>query len=308
MYLLMLLATFISAIYGYNLSVRADYDRDVAKKKAMGVVYRFMFQEKAAADLLHRISNGEYTNTGYGIRWLLPNDMVYADFDSNEVKYNNNKYTTFFLKQNGTVDLFYLRKYANYKTRSVNRNKGVDGENYLESGRRLFDGSVMMTKLLCLNKLMQDNGATNCTPDYVDPDNPSAGVVGTCCDRSENYLVSYRKIDSRWINRINQGISLDFMRAIVDRNYSDNIGIIHWENGNWYFQGKINFSAAYAEEERKYEEAHKNDEGPTKYFPDDRKNQATWKLPNYVFTENFFVDKNGENMCERGCLFRIRGF
>jgi len=238
----------------------------------------------------------------------LPNDIVYADFDHNAVKNSNNKYTTLFLKQNGAIDYFHLRKYSDYKTGAINRNKGVEGENYLETGRILYDGSMMMSKVLCLTKQMQEEDTQSCVPTYADPENPSSGVIGTCCWTSENYLISYRKIDSRWINRINEGISLDFMKAIVDRNFSDNIGIIHWDGERWFFQGKISLDAAYLMEKKAYEQEHADEENVEERFSDDNRDMASWRMPTYVFDRNFFKDKNGRNMCERGCLFRIRGF
>lgn len=306
MYLLMLLATFISAIYGYNLSARPDYDRDLAKKKAVSVVYRFTLQDQAVADLLNRITNGVYAETSYGIRWVLPNDIVYADYDNADVKNSTNQYTTLFLKQNGTVDMFHLRKYKNYHTHTENVHKGVTAENMMETGRRLYDGKMMMSKVLCLTQKMQISDAESCTPSYVDPTSPSSGVTGTCCGHGNDYLVTYQQIDPRWLNRITLGVNLDFMRALMNKGYSDSIGIITWDGSHWQFRGKTNFEAAYAAQEQKYyEEMSKNNENVPN-FPDSMKNVSEWELPNYIFDRNFFKDKSGQNMCEHGCLFHIR--
>lgn len=60
MYLLMLLATFMASIYGYNLSARPDYDRDIAKKKAASIIFKFGYQFKAVRMVIVDIINGNF--------------------------------------------------------------------------------------------------------------------------------------------------------------------------------------------------------------------------------------------------------
>jgi hypothetical protein len=327
MYLLMLLATFISAIYGYNLSARPDYDRDVAKKKAMSVVYKFLFQEKNAVALLGRVNRGTYKGTDYALEWAMPGDLIYADYDNSQVsKYNED--TTLFYKQSlggASSQPFYLRKApgASSKVDNVTISAGKEADDYLEAGRRLFDGSEMVTKVVCLDEVMYKPGAKLCEPTpKMDPTGTEIiGYVNTCCNRGFNYVVSYKKLDSRWVNRIHTGISLDFMNSVVDRDYTDNIGVIHWDGdkkckasgggedtGCWTFQGKINFLPVFAEDMEEWESHHINEDGTRQYYPAELRNRSTWDLPKNVFDRHFFKNKNGRNICELGCLFKVKMF
>jgi len=335
MYLLMLLATFISAIYGYNLSARPDYDRDVPRKKAMSVVYKFLFQERNAVALIGRVNRGEYApdkvGGAYSIKWALPGDLVYADFSNSEVDEYNKDTTLFYAQKSGgeSVEPFYLRKRGVSTTEQGQASKQSLSDNYLEAGRRFYDGSEMVTKVICLDKAMQENGAKSCEPTpMLDPTSGELlGYTETCCNGSFNYVVSYKKLDSRWVNRMHKGISLDFMNAIVDRDYTDNIGVIHWDEdkdcedttigggdetvkGCWVFQGKINFLPVFAKEMEEWEAAHVREDGRKEYYPNELRDRATWDLPVNIFPKNYFEDKNHNTskMCEYGCLFKIRMF
>ena len=83
MYLLMLLATYMSAIYGYNLSIRPDYDRDVAHKKAAAVVYKFIYQHNAAKKIVLAVQREEYTAT---IPWVQPDDWFMRRIQMKQMK------------------------------------------------------------------------------------------------------------------------------------------------------------------------------------------------------------------------------
>ena len=318
MYLLMLLATFVSAIYGYNLSVRPDYDRDIAMKKAKGIVYRFNFQEMLVTSFMGRIASARYADTRnlYGV-WA--GDTVFADTNN-----TNNEQTALTYAWKGNYDesenqVFYMRK-KNNKGEDNTGEFAFDADDYLAAGRKFYDGSIMVSKVVCLNKAMYENDVATCTSAQDEDGNDMAVVSdengfsysGSCCTGNRNrFLVTYRSIDSRWINRIHRGISLDFMRAIVSRNYTDNIGVIHWDNDKeqWIFQGKINFGPVYALDQQAYELAHVNDPPRTRYYPIDLRNRSIWELPKRVFDRNFFKDyKKAQNICESGCLFKIRYF
>ena len=327
MYLLMLLATFISAIYGFNLSARPDYDRDVPKKKAMAVIYKFLYQDKNAVELAMRINIEKYKDTSYALAWVLPRDRVYADFNNSKVEKGKNEDTTLFYEQpldsGAAPQPFYLRKQLPKNSDDIADGKYALSENYLEVGHRLYDGTEMVTKILCLDREMYEAEATNCTPTAME--NTEGTVIGftdTCCNQGRNYAISYKKLDSRWVNRIHKGISLDFMNAIVDRDYTDNIGVISWDpeitpragcgddngiKGRWVFRGKINFYPVFAEEEMEWEAEH-SEEGKKAFYPGELKNRATWIMPISVFPENFFTNKDGEPICELGCLVKIRMF
>lgn len=305
MYLLMLLATFMSAIYGYNLSARSDYDRDVARKKAMGVVYRFIYVEDAIKSLVASINTDIYGTASGGVlpSWLLPDDTLYAD-------YTNYDEDTLVLKQGGETSVFYMRR-QNKLGQQNKLSDNIDAKNELPIGLHFYDGSMMMSKVICLNGTMWKTATGPC----VSPvDETSGAVMESCCVKgdgaSNRYLVSYAKLDARWVNRIHKGISLDFWRAIMNRGYADNVGVISWvdegENSHWKFRGKINFLPVYALEKEEYEEAHKNDIYDLRYYPSRMRDKSVWDLPINVFKHDFFKDKNGQNMCDTGCLFKIR--
>jgi len=316
MYLLMLLATFVSAIYGYNLSARADYDRDIAKKKAMAIIYRFIFQDKSTATLLTNINHGMYKDTGYGLSFVLPDDRVYADYNSSTLT-DREKETTLFIQQvaPGAVgkDYFHLR---------ASKKKGEEGASYqkklsadvLEAGKKFYDGSVMVSKALCTDKHLGEDGsvdgtgipAKSCTPEQVtDPvTGEVTGVTKTCCVKY-TYLVSYRSLDARWVSRIHKGFNMDFMNALSDRNYTDNIGFITYSDGQWHFKGKIHFEPVFYKDKSAWEAEHS---GTSDYYPIAERNRTTWDLPKAVFDRNYFKDKNNNNMCDEGCLFRIKYF
>lgn len=318
MYLLMLLATFVSAIYGYNLSVRPDYDRDIALKKAKGIVYRFNFQEMLITSFMGRVASARYAETR-GLYGVWPGDTTFADTNNT---FNEDTSLVYAWKgdyDESTNQVFYMRK-RNSKGELNDDAFSFDAEDYLAAGRKFYDGSIMVSKVVCLDKQMQEDDVSTCVSAQDEEGNDLAVVTnddgfsfsGSCCTGNRNrFLVTYRSIDSRWINRIHKGISLDFMRAIVSRAYTDNIGVIHWDNNKqqWIFQGKINFGPVYAKEQQVYELAHVNDPPKTRYYPIDLRNRSVWEMPKRVFDRNFFKDyQKSHNICESGCLFKIRYF
>ena len=296
MYLLMLLATFMSAIYGYNLSARPDYDRDVVMKKAAAVIYRFTFQTTTSKRLLNRIADGDFL-MDKGIPYVLPGDYFYANYKDPKVQTNTTIHT--FYNHNGHSSLFWLRK----KDFENHTNSG--GEDYLPIGRIFYDGSDMATKVMCLDKAMYETGSKECEPIK----DPSGLVMDTCCNLNSGgrYFISYRKMDPRWINRISGDVSVDFIKAINKKEYNDNIGVITWRNGAWQFRGKINFFPVYAKDMEKWNEDHK-DTGER--YPSALKKRTQWTLPP-MFGKNYFKSKGsfGEgNICDNGCLFKIQSF
>ena len=275
MYLLMLLATFISAIYGYNLSPRADYERDYVRKKAMAMVYKFMYQEDAVRSLMNKQILSEA-----GL--LQPDKIIYADT-------NNNK-----------------KLYYNGNNRSYS---AADGFN-LPLGRSFYANTEMVSRIICISKegkQLHESGAGNCTSASG---GGGSGVIGSCCDsdKANRYLVTYKKIDARFINRVYGGIGVDFYKAIVKRNYTDNIGVITWEDGKWHFSGKIYFEPVFAADKEAWDESHKDENGKiTEFYPEILKQRIKWDMPSF-FSEGYFRDKDSNDMCENGCLFKIRRF
>lgn len=302
MYLLMLLATFMASLYGYNLSARPDYDRDMARKKAAAVIYKFIIHhntlKKVGIDINLSVYEAE------GIDWVLPNDLFYTDFDDSSAQDNEDIHT--FLASGGDKKMIYLR--AHDKKGSLN----PGGRNYLNAGRQMYDGAEMASKVICLDKQMNEPDSKNCTP-ATDAD---GNITGTCCDLAKGgrFLVSYKKLDARWINRINGDVSLDFISALNKKQYYERLGVIHWGKGiesnkdGWIFKGKINFIPVFADDMEKWDQEHA-DSGRDSY-PVERRNRSYWEMPTWIFDEHFFKDKDGNDLCnkQQPCIFKIESF
>ncbi len=302
MYLLMLLATFMASLYGYNLSARPDYDRDMARKKAAAVIYKFIIHHNTLKKVGIDINLGVYE--AEGIDWVLPNDLFYTDFDDSSAQDNEDIHT--FLASGGDKKMIYLR--AHDKKGSLN----PGGRDYLNVGRQMYDGSEMASKILCLDKQMNEPDSKNCTP-ATDAD---GNITGTCCDLAKGgrFLVSYKKLDARWINRVNGDVSLDFISALNKKQYYERLGVIHWGKGTesnkdgWIFKGKINFIPVFADDMEKWDQEHA-DAGRDSY-PVERRNRSYWEMPTWIFDEHFFKDKEGNDLCskQQPCIFKIESF
>ena len=303
MYLLMLLATFMSAIYGYNLSARPEYDRDIVRKKALAVMNRFNEQYRYAEVLMARVSDS--THEDYEPLFVLPGDVIMGGKDNTDP---NNKYLLIY-KQNHELA---KEEYKFYQKKIAGEEGSAD---YMPVGRKLYPGDEMATKIVCLeNKLYCSTGSEyKCTGKAescevtVDASDPANKVIsGTCCKgggaSGGKYLVTFKTLDAKWLSRITGKTSVDFMKSLQTKEYNQNIGIINWEKGAWKFQGKLRFLPAYEEEKLKWDDAHSD----SQYFPSDKKNMTSWVLPEF-FDEEFFV-VDGINLCEKGCLFHIDEF
>lgn len=311
MYLVVLLATFMSAIYGYNLSARSDYDRDIPKKKAAALMYRFIFQHGFARRLMRRIENNEHASPLF----ILPGDIMYADTSGEEMSDYTLVYDQTHPSANDGAGVKFLLRESE---------TDADSKNYMQLGLKLINGEEMASKVLCLNRLMtctaddSDNdlckardgtkGAAEMCEVDVDPYD-STIITGTCCgpykSRGGIYVVSFMKLDARWKGRIDGSLNYDFWRAIQDRGQSDNIGVINWENGAWQFKGKMYFYPSYAKEYDEWIKTHPDRlDDP---FPLHKMRKTSWTLPVGVFTRDFFK-VNGVDYCENGCLFHIKSF
>lgn len=310
MYLLMLLATFLSAIYGYNLSPRSDYDNDIAYKKAAGVMYKFLWQEDTIKKHLFRLysknaigandtMNGEVNMYGLRKNDLSPGDLFYGDGGAEGKLYIKHS--------DGTNEHIYMH----FGKTNGNKNSA----NYLPPAQRFYTGKEMVSKYICLrpNELLDGNSAHFCT-NTTDPS--TGGITSYCCFQNgvHKYLVSYKKIDARFINRVHRSVSLEFYRTLNDRREKENIGIIRWNDTDdrWHFEGKIALSDIYQDEIEawKADDSHYIvDEYGHRHlkegFPTSMRKKSEWKMPE-IFDEDFFKDKDGNNMCADGCLFRIR--
>ena len=325
MYLMMMLATYISMLFEFNLSARPEYDRDIPKKKAMATVERFLDHHRAVANIVLKVQGQETEHRDPRIFYILPNDVLYVNNDALGAAFNDNANIYYDQMNNtGSNELFLLRE--------NNDNMESNGENafgYLRLGKKMYDNREMASKIICLNNSMNckgpeerdDTGKITKNPGCLNdggmpnmctiPRGDVSGLVeGSCCNKigspGGSYLVSFRSIDARWMNRITGDISLDFINAVENRPYNTNVGMIRWDNnkGHWYFTGKLRFAPAYEGEERKWKEEHF-----TQAFPSTKQNMLSWDLPELVFDRDFFkVDVNGEviDYCKNGCLFTIK--
>jgi hypothetical protein len=339
--------TYVSAIYEYNLSVRPDYDRDIARKKASAIFYKFDIQH---AKVLRSISFVRSRLRDDGISFIDPTfpqpDTVFAGSYARcegDLICKNEKYheTTLFFEHNGYDIPIYLRPecdncaFCDGKTNNCmldtdgdgkgdlsppsSEGHGDNGEWYqkimLTNEQALYDETEMASKVLCLKNKLYENTNESCVSDKDDDGN----LENTCCYEEDVYrvLVSYKRVDPRWLNRITNGIAMDFWRAIENRPFYTNLGIVQWDEGKdkWIFQGKTSHLASYYDkyvEWKAQEEQRKLEEGSSfveKGIPRYISNVTTWELPDTVFDEDFFVDLNGNEMCkENGCIFRINEF
>ena len=338
MYLLMLLATYLAALYQFNLSARPDYDRDVQLKKAMATVSKFLDQHNAAWSVFKKVSVGDYDGRAPvdHVVYLLPDDLLYVN-NEKDLGDNDNINLFYYQKFTNSNEVVYLRKTDNSLTPN---SYGLDE---LRFGKKLYDKEEMVSRVICLDNNMYCTGVqeqdTNedGLPKYDIDHNPvykyenkgctgipqmcnitpykddsSGGVVfnGTCCNRSDSkggvYVVSFRKIDIRWFNRATGEIGRDFMKSVEERKFNANVGIVAWNEAldTWVFTGKMRFGPAYETEERRWRETH---DIP---YPATYTNMTRWVMPKDVFPENFFeieLDDGEEiNYCENGCLFSIK--
>lgn len=302
----MLLATYMSAIYGYNLSARPDYDRDIVRKKAMAVLTRFIAHHSEVTRLVSKINKGDYSDD---ILFILPGDLIYSDSSiSGKGKDVNLVYDQD--ERTGVEKIFYLRKTSDSESADI-----------MQMGKRLYGDDEMISKIVCLDRDMSctdDNseGYEFCQgPDgefgkvetcnvATDPSDPGQ-IVGTCCNSSnEVFIVSYKKVDAQWLGKITGEVGIDFTNAIKEREFYNNVGVISWKNGSWQFRGRMRLLPSYRHAEAEWYKTHALDD----YFPSTMKEKTAWTLPNEVFKRGFFKDKDGNDMCNKGCIFTIKQF
>ena len=341
MYLLMLLATYMAAMYQFNLSARPDYDRDVQKKRAIASVNKFIDHHKAAIAMAVRVSTSDNSGRDVKVTYMLPEDLLYVDNEGTGVDDNKNTHLFYYQKITNSKELFLLRKFNN------NMQPQSPAISYLRLGRKLYDGNEMVSKVICLTNSMNCSGpqeqeknddgsdkydangnpiysnekcngvAEMCVPPTdptIDPTINPPVVTGTCCNRTLSkgggYVVSFRKVDARWLNRRTGSVGMEFLKAIESKKFLNNVGMIEWDDdvdgGSWVFKGRMRFVPAYEKAQMDWE---KNPDNGV--FPTYMKDMTTWVLPNRVFDRDFFkvkIDGSGNSIdyCEKGCLFSIK--
>lgn len=317
MYLLMMLATFISAIYGFNLSVRPDYDRDIVRKKAASMLYRFTYQTYVSTKIIskievhHRLDGQNYD---YGIQ---PGDEMYASGDA-EITY----------KQGSDDHAFLLQG---------DDRGGHQSLHLLPEGRKLYGSDEMYSRIYCLpynpatkkyydlndydghyqpqastevdeaGNPIADQAPTNGVRNCVSSVDSEGALTGSCCRaNSHRYMITFRKMDARWVNRHTNFVNYDFQRALIEYPFSENIGYVYRQNNQWHFEGRIRMLPAYIDDLRAWAASHQNETDINKrQFPTKLRNKTTWDLPVGFFTDDFF-QVNGEDYCANGCLIKIK--
>ncbi len=329
MYFLMLLATFISAIYGYNLSPREDYERDLIYKKALSVLYKFMWQEHVVYKYALPVLNDE-DGTSYErlhrnvVTKVTSGEKFYGAMESDCDDCQPGK--TLIMKPNvnipGSQNSWMHSKWKAQLAGDIGSVNDDSDADFLPPGRSLYNGEEMMTKFLCLkNGDLSDPDANIQSCDGQDHGSNSGGdpSVDYCCQPAyKKYLVSYKKIDVRFINRLSNTVAVDFYRIFTTRQAKENIGYIYWDGTYWQFMGKIGLTDVYKDEIEAWnaDDSHyhieEDEEGNVISkklkisFPSYMKQKTRWTLNNNAFNEGYFTDKNNNAMCGHGCLFRIR--
>lgn len=326
MYLLMLLATFISAIYGFNLSVRPDYDRDIVRKKAASMLYRFTYQTYVSAKIISQIEVYRHLDGAdydYGIQ---PGDEMYASGEA-EITYK---------QKNGHEHKFVLQGDDTSEHKSLH---------LLPEGRVLYSSDEMYSRIYCLpynpatrkyydlndydghyqpqpateldgdGELIEDKSPLDRSGSDISLDkrncvsatDSETGYTGSCCrSNTHRYLITFRKMDARWINRHTNYVNYDFQRALIEYPFSENIGYVFWRDGQWHFEGRTRMLPAYIDDLRAWLAAHADEVDIQKrQFPTKLRNKTTWDLPVGFFTADFFT-VGTKDYCANGCLIKIK--
>lgn len=321
---MMLLATFMSAIYGYNLSARSDYDRDVAKKRAMAVIYKFNHQHVAVVNAIkHGIDVTKSENLEKDITFPMPESKFYGDYNApgncNAIDGKEIGRTLFYRSpfKEGNYPLcsgqgeytggyypLYLTTETLEKEPIVDWLKNYKSDN-LSLGRSLFDKNEMVSKLVCFDNFDDaPDIAFNKMREEPYKDDDHNYIRSYCEEASRMVVVSYMALDPRWLDKVTNDISLDFWSALATQPFRNNIGIIKWgsmekayegdpdegESG-WVFTGKIGYPESYRKEKDAWENDPKNqhEDGTLKnYFPISRQRKFKWNLPPIFRNQDFF--------------------
>ena len=340
--------TYVAAIYEYNLSVRQDYDRDVMRKKATAVFYKFDIQHTRALNAIGFVTGLKKKSDGVtpvDSTFPQPNMIFANSYDKcqgiSACKNNNYHSTTLFFKSGDDYVPIFLRpecedclpcdgtrEDCSIQSEDGTVIRGASSIDYGDDGsyyqrilmtpeQSFYGEDEMASKLLCLSNNLYDEYEGLEIKDCESPKDDEGRLMGSCCseDGIKKALVSYKTVDPRWLNRISNGISMDFWRAIENRRFYTNLGIIQWDEKQkrWVFRGKTGLYAAYYQDDKKWKEQEaeimENDPNHIeKRLPRYMRYKTTWVLPEY-FGEDFFKSMDGQEMCKKnGCIFRLNEF
>lgn len=208
MYLWVVLATFITVLLSYNLSVRPDMDRAFAETKASVVIAKFKALHNGVKDYLNSQApekTGQARVTYYpgtGVNVSTPEGSQASSLTVDDIR---NYLPVGYIKADETLD-----DIAN-----------------------ITGGGKIVSKVFCF-----DEGETSiqCT----------SGVDGSCCSNecitddncSSIYVVSFTQMPTRWINKISNMPNADMMGALTHiRGYGKDIGYTDIKNGKVILSG-----------------------------------------------------------------------
>ena len=211
MYIVILLMTYVAAIYEYNLSVRQDYDRDIMRKKASAVFYKFDIQHTRALNAIGYVTGLKRTDNDLPVdsTFPQPNMIFAASYDKcqgiQDCKDKNYHSTTLFFKSGDDYVPIYLRpecedcfpcdgtdEDCSIKSEDGTVIRGDSSRKYDDDGgwyQRIFMTleqsfyyeDEMVSKLLCLSNNLYDEYEGLPINDCESPKDPEGRLTGSCC-------------------------------------------------------------------------------------------------------------------------------
>ncbi len=192
MYLWVVIATFITILYSYNLSVRPDMERVFAETKAGTMITKFIVQHNSVKQYIKTPTPEGHTSVSY-----YPGTKLQLTAGTGA----NNSH-------------------------SITKSE-IENAQVLPSGFSL--DNTMVSKVYCLNN--DDNDT--CTQ--------SGGASGPSCCSNEDvsvYVVSYKKVPSKWINKSNGMLNGDVSRYISSLSgYGETFGYVDEREGKLVISG-----------------------------------------------------------------------
>ncbi len=202
MYLWVILATFIVALYSYNLPVRSDLDRLYAETKASVVITKFRALHNGVKDYFNSQAPSK---TGQTYVTYYPGDGVNISAESTGTQDG-----TIIQAQELSADD--IRKYlpVGYASSSSS----------IEDMATINGGGEIVSKVFCF-----ENGDT--TQQCVSTENSHSCCSNSCSEDTCTgiYVVSFSQMPSRWINKITLNPNADMKTAIAKvRGYGETFG------------------------------------------------------------------------------------
>ena len=216
MYLWVVLATFIVALYSYNLSVRSDLDRIYAETKAGVIIAKFRALHNGVAGYFNSQAPSK---TGQTYVTYYPGAGVNINANSQSSESGNESAT-----QAQKLEIEQIRNYL-----PVGYAKSGDT---IENVATITGGGEIVSKVFCF-----DEGDTSqqCT----------SGGDGSCCSNrcleegcAGIYVVSFTQMPSRWVNKITAAPNADMKMAVAKvRGYGKTFGYTDTIDGKLVLSG-----------------------------------------------------------------------